>query len=558
MDEKPSETDSTNVTPSEPTKVVVKTADNATPETPGNSEYSPTVTSSPPTKSKKKLLLAILCLIALIVVAAVVWFLFLKHSDTKSANSGVVKKDIPHLVYATNEQGWADFYPTNENTSSSWEANVMFFESLVRYKNKTQIVPSLATGWTNPDSSTWVFNLKSGVKFHSGRTMTAQDVKASFEGALDSPSGELYATTLKSIEATGPLQVTIKTTGPDPTLLNKLAFYFVYDTKSGKQSDPINGTGPFIVKPGTTPADNSLEMTAFDQYHGGHVYVRSVSFTTTGDGQLNHGKLYGDGKADLQYLTADKPTAVGSRQYNTISIPQLSVSMIALNSVKAGSPLQNLKARQALEYAIDPVAVAKSRGIDNAIAASQLVAKGIPGYDPAVVRPTLDLAKAKSLLQEAGYAKGFAFTLTYYAPQQKAAESVKQQLAQINVTANLDPQTDTSALGAKAFGGKTDSFLITWSSDLLDASDVLGAFLNTPNYANKTAQDFLDKAQSASDSSSRLSLLKQASRTMAEDVAVVPLYVPNSDTIIYNPSYVIARDVENNTLGVYFQDVYAK
>jgi hypothetical protein len=51
---------------------------------------------------------------------------------------------------------------------------------------------------------------------------------------------------------------------------------------------------------------------------------------------------------------------------------------------------------------------------------------------------------------------------------------------------------------------------------------------------------------------------KQASHAMATDLGVEPIFVQTGDTIFYDPSYVITRDVSGDNLGIYFQKVYAK
>jgi peptide/nickel transport system substrate-binding protein len=432
----------------------------------------------------------------------------------------------------------------------------MLFEGLVRYENKTQIVPLLATGWTNPDDSTWVFTLKKGVKFHTGREMTATDVKASFEAAKNSDSGELYASTIESITVDSPYQVTIKTDAPDATLLKKLVSYFVYDTTSGKAADPINGTGAFVVKPGTTPTADSLELVAFDQYHGGHVYVRSFSFISDKDVKQAKGTPYAEKRADIISFSARAAEIPNTRTYNKEEVEALGVFHLPLNHLRKG-PLQNLKVRQALVLAVDPDAVSKVRG-QQGERASQLVPRSVPGFDSTVETPKRDVAKAKALLTEAGYPNGISIMLTYYAPSKSTAEELAKEFKEAGITLVLDPQTEIKNLGAKAQGGKTDMYFLTSATDILDASDVLSQYADSANYKNQEVIDLLGLAQKTLDPAKRLGYLKQASHKMAVDVATVPVFSPISTSIIYDPSYVIQRDIANGSNGIYFWKVYAK
>ncbi len=535
--------------------------DNSPPNEPVAPEKEPPKSShdelpKPPQIYKFLLGLFILIILAAIGVAAY-WWQLNSTKDTTNATSTVVKKDIPNIRYVTTNYGWETFYPADDTSSNYQEANIMVFEGLVRFDNKTQIVPLLATGWTNPDASTWVFNLRPGVKFHTGRTMTAADVKASFDDAKNSNAGSNLATTIASVTVTGPLQVTIKTSGPDPTFLKKLTDYYVYDTKSGKPADPIDGTGPFVVKPGTTPKTNSLELVAFDQYWGGRPHVRSFSFV--GIDNNDHGKAYGSGQANLQAMFADKPTAVGNRAYAAQPFDQSSVFILPLNVLKAGSPLQKLPVRQAIEDSLDPAAIAKVREVQ-ATAASQIVPNSIPGYDPTLTRPPRDIAKAKSLLASAGYPKGFSMMLTYFSPSQSTAVEIQKELAESGITVVLDPQTEVKPLAAKANGGLTDAYFSTYSSEIFDASDILGSFTGSDNknYDNPAIDALLTKAASTLNESTRLGYLKQATHLMSTDLGVVPIFSESGDQIIYDPSFVIQRDIASANLGIYFQKVYAK
>jgi peptide/nickel transport system substrate-binding protein len=511
------------------------------------------VTTDAPKQSSRKALIAALIVVLLAGLGAAAYFLLAGNTAKNStATSKSAKKDIPNIRYATRTHGWDAFYPVSDASSTYMESNAAVFEGLVRYENKTQIVPLLATGWTNPDTSSWTFTLKKGVKFHTGREMTAEDVKLSFEAAADTIWGETFGNSIKSVEVKSPYQVTIKTDGPDPTLLKKLVNLFVFDTKSGKTGDPVNGTGPFVLKPGTKAGDTSLELVAFDKYHGGHVYVRSLSFI--GYDEDDGGKMFNDHKADI---TDVPPTAV-TREHKLLTVEPNAVFLLPLNTKRANSPLANLKVRQAMYLASDPLPIGKIRAEDP-LPASQLIPSTIPGYNPDVTRPSRDVAKAKALLKEAGYPNGITINFTYYGPSQSTADEITRQMAEAGIKLKQDPQADVRSLGQKAGSGGTDMFFQTYSSDILDASDVLSAFADTNNYTNQKAVDLIAQAQNTFDSSKRLGLLQQATKEMADDLGVLPMYSPKTTPISYDPSYVMQRDNNSSTiLGIYWSKVYAK
>jgi ABC-type transport system substrate-binding protein len=514
------------------------------------------IVSSNPKSPRKKLWIIVLVLLLLSAAVGAYFFWSSNHqtANTKSSAGVVAKKDIAHIRFASNTQGWESFYPVSDTSSTYMEANMAVFEGLVRYENKTHIVPLLATSWTNPDddNTTWVFNLKKNVTFHTGRVMTPEDVKASFEAAKDTVWGETFGPSIKSITVSGPSQITIKTDGPDPTLLKKLVNYFVYDTKSGKTGNPINGTGPFIVKKDTQPSESSLELVAYDRYHGGHVYVRSLSFI--GLSNQDAGEAYNTNKADV----IDEPPTKVTRAHKSLTVEPNAVFLLGLNTKRAASPLQNIKVRQALYLATDPVALAKVRQADPILAA-QLIPASIPGYNPDITRPARDIAKAKELLKEAGYPNGITLNFAYYAPSQTTADEISRQLLEAGIKLKQDPLADVKTLGQKAGSGGTDIFFQSYASDILDASDVLSIFSDSANYTNQKVIDMIAQAQESFDSSKRLGLLQQASKLMSDDLGVIPMYTPKSTPITYDSSYIIQRDINSSSqLGIYWAKVYAK
>jgi peptide/nickel transport system substrate-binding protein len=130
-------------------------------------------------------------------------------------------------------------------------------ESLLQFGNDFKLAPSLAVSWSQPDPVTYVYTLRPGVKFWDGSPMTADDVVYSINMMVHSPQsgwGFLYGN-FKSIEATGPMEVTIKTTGPDPTFKYVAAMGSMRvwsKTFSGKQ--PIEQLGtPQVLNMATGP-----------------------------------------------------------------------------------------------------------------------------------------------------------------------------------------------------------------------------------------------------------------------------------------------------------------
>lgn len=543
------------------------------PETPVTPEVSPSVpTVTPPvvkamplgvgtvqklpqrSASSKKAMILLICLIALS-LGGVGYYLLAKNNTQKSV-AVAVKHDIPLITVDSGERGFNSFYPDIDSSSNFISPNRQIFEGLVRYDKQSKIVPLLGTSWTNPDTSTWDFTLKTGVKFHTGKVMTADDVKASIDAAKDSVFGQEFNTTIKSVTVLSANKIEIKTDGPDPILLNRLTSLWVFDTKSGKKNDPVNGTGPYVVKPGTTPSNDKLELVAFDDYHGGHVYTRGLNFSfIAGDDVASD---FNTGAANFITFAYGGDYTKVTRAHAKQQQQSLAVSHLILNTRRKDSPLAKLKVRQAILVGTDPIALAKVRELAG-IPAGQILPPTVPGSIASVKRAATDVSKAKAMLAEAGYPNGFSLTYTFFSVSTSTANELARQFKEIGITLKLDPQSVTKDLADKVYGGKTDMSFNTVSTDLFDGSDVLSLYLDSPNYTNPKAKSLLAEANKTLDQTARLKLLQQLEQIEIDDVIDIPLYIPAPSFQVYDPSFVVSNDIPGgNEIGVYFWKFYAK
>ncbi|MBR5909977.1 MAG: ABC transporter substrate-binding protein, partial [Schwartzia sp.] len=121
-------------------------------------------------------------------------------------------------------------------------------ETLVRYNDKMEVEPWLATSWKNVDPLTWEVTLKDGVKFHSGRAMDAAAVKECLEALVQNHDRAPKDLMIDSIEAKGQTLV-IKTKEPRPALLHYLGdpYSCIFDIAAGTKGGIVAGTGPYIA-----------------------------------------------------------------------------------------------------------------------------------------------------------------------------------------------------------------------------------------------------------------------------------------------------------------------
>lgn len=514
-------------------------------------------TAAPPPKPRGYTWLFILLMAAAVVLLAVVVYILLQSSH-RSAQT--VKRDIPSLNYGLAGGPLTATYPLGGGPTSAalmTEVNAQLFEGLVGYQNQTKVVPLLATDWFTTNDTTWIFNLRQGVQFHSGRAMTAQDVKASLDyavvhrGSATAAPALALAATIKEVDVANDYQVKIITNGPDPTLLNRLAGLYVFDTQA-TLGDPNAGTGPYIIKPGTKPSATTMDLAAFDNYWGGHVYTRSVHLVTMTDAaQL--GAAASQGQFDLAGDLPDGQLAK-LHDYRTINVQAPAVAYLGLNASRPGSPLQVLAARQAAAEAMNVSAILQAGG-RHGQAASQLVPLLVAGHDPSIKTITYDPGQAKRLLATAGNA-AVPLTLAYAAGDDKPATEIASELnaAGFNVKTLAEPDAATLANVARA--GLADLFYASYNSPIPDGLDILNnTALGTAGYDNSKVDQLAQQAAMTLDQAARARLLQKIAVQLAKDVPDVPLYIPVRDYALTQP-YNLRVDIPNAEAGVYFWQAY--
>jgi peptide/nickel transport system substrate-binding protein len=513
------------------------------------------VTSGGGPSRGKRILKTLFIILLLAALVAGGWFIYDKFIKPKPAAAPKIaqNKDIKQLNIGIVQANYGDkLYPDVSVNEYSFLTNSQMFEGLVRYENKSKIVPDLASNWTNPDGKTWLFTIKDGVKFHDGHTLAASDVKYSLDTVIAQKSdlAQTYASTISKVELVGQNQVKITTTDPDPTLLNKLTFLYIIDANLPKGDEQSQaGTGPYQIKPGTTPTDSSVQMVAFNQYHGGAPKTKALDFgrgetATDMITDFNNHKYNIVGPIPL----GDISKATNATKFVTT---EPDTRFIGFNTVKAG-PLQNKLVRQAISEALDPAAIGKAAG-NQITPLNQLIPESIPGYNPAIMPSQQNVAKAKQLLAQAGYPKGLTITFSTSSDPKEVDEIVKE-LKAVGITAKVDRHDNFDEFIDFFSGGKAEMYSVDYSSDTLDGLDVYNTLLQTSNYNNPALTKLLSQAGNTTNPAERLKLLQQAAVIINQDIAAVPLSTQNDVWLMDRP-YSIQQDAPSSLISAYFYKV---
>jgi peptide/nickel transport system substrate-binding protein len=341
------------------------------------------------------------------------------------------------------------FDPHFSTSSNDIRVSFNLFDNLVARHPDGKLHPALATEWKRQNDTTYVFKLRSGVKWHNGDPFSSADAKFSIERTYDPNAKTMVATALSTIEkvdAPDPTSLVVTTKKPDPLLPARLAFY-------GGQIVPkkyLESVGPdtFNAKPiGTGPVrfvswtkDDKLVLDANPDYWGGkievdHIYFRAIPETAPRIAALLKGEA--DVITQLPPDHYDRVNANAGTQVRGALYAGLYV--LAVNSKRP--PLDNPLVKQALSLAIDREVIVKELWRGRGIVPSGPIAKGDNHFDPKLAPLAYDPREAKARLQKAGYKNEeivLETTVGYVANDKPMAEAIIAMWREVGVNAKVE------------------------------------------------------------------------------------------------------------------------
>ncbi|HTS23612.1 MAG TPA: ABC transporter substrate-binding protein [Casimicrobiaceae bacterium] len=423
------------------------------------------------------------------------------------------------------------------------------FNGLVRFKpgtmNPDQIEPDLATSWdTSADGLTWTFHLRKGVQCNNGYgELTADDVAFSLKRAGDpkiSAFSSDYAD-VASVDAVDPATVRISFKRRPPSVLGILTNYqggnIVCKKAVEKLGDDFRtksvGTGPFAIEEYTP--NQSLTLVANKNYFRGapkidRIVYRYIPSDATRD------LAYTSGEIDLIYgrqdqVWAERMKALPHTVVDVFGPGEL--SDMNLNITK--KPLDDLRVRQAIAYAVNRDELVKFKGALTARAPVSIIPHDYLGTDENAPLYPYDPAKAKQLLTEAGYGNGVKITLiqTQLPTMLNTMQVVQAQLRKVGIDLQLDV-VDHPTFHAQI--RKDLSPIVMYSAARLPVADVYltqffhsRSIVGTPtavtNFSHCSVADAdIDGARASTDPGKQKALWKDAQDKLVKDVCAVPLY----------------------------------
>jgi len=396
------------------------------------------------------------------------------------------------------------------------------FEGLTRFMGDGAIVPGLAESWDiSGDGTVYTFKLRSGVMFHDGTSMDADDVKFSLDRARaeDSANAQkaLFAG-ITDVTVMDPLTVKVTLGGPSGNFLFNMAWgdavIVAPESIDNIKTDPV-GTGAFKFT-GWVQGDRiNLERNA--DYWGDAPALEKATFKFISDPTAAFAAVMAEdvdvfivfpAPENLPQFEADPrfQVLIGSTEGETI---------LSINNKMP--PFDNVKVRQAVAHAIDRQAIIDGAMFGYGTPIGTHFAPHNPAYVDLTGNSSFDPDKARALLAEAGFPDGFETTLHLPPPSyaRRGGEIIAAQLAAVGIKAEIT-NVEWAQWLETVFKGKNFGLTIVSHTEPMD----IGIYARPEyyfQYDNKVFQDLMVTLNATTDPDERTKLMQQAQTIISED-----------------------------------------
>ncbi len=469
------------------------------------------------------------------------------------------------LVYCS-EGSPENFSPSMNTTGTSLDAARPVYNTLVQFTpGSTQVEPGLAEKYeVSKDGKTITFNLRMGVKVHSGvngftptRDFNADDVIWSFErmwkaehpyakvsgGAYDYFNDMGMPDLLDTITKSDDYTVVMKLKKPNAPILANLAMDFAtihsaeyadFLMKKGtpEQFDQIPvGTGPFIFV--DYQKDAVIRFKANPDYWGGKPKVDDLIYAITPDATARYAKLQAN---ECQVMGYPNPADLEAMKKNpdiqVLEQAGLNIGYMAMNVQKP--PFDKVEVRKAIAMAIDRDSILKEVYQGAGQKAKNPIPPTMWSYDDSTVDIEYNPEKAKEMLKAAGVEN--LETDLWWMPVQRPynpnakrmAEMMQADLAKVGINAKL-VSYEWGEYRKRMQAGEHQMGLLGWTGDNGDPDNFLAVLLgcdkdgkpnanNIPKWCNATFQEAIVTAAEISDQAERTKLYQKAQKIVAEQV----------------------------------------
>jgi peptide/nickel transport system substrate-binding protein len=421
---------------------------------------------------------------------------------------------------------------TNPSAAIKRVVHYNLLESLLKVDRNGKVVPMLAKSYTiSKDGKEYSFILHKGIQFHDGKPCTAEDVKYSLERILEPKTAapyKMYYENIESIQVVDPVTVIFRLKKADSMFLFNMARgdAVIVPRYAADQlkSTPI-GTGPFKLVEWKR-GDSVVMAKNADYYIKGRPYLDKVIFKFIPDPSSQLAALKAGDVDVIAYDMAPENVVALEKdgRFKVLKGHTTTDVILAMNHSK--KPFSDPKVRQAITQAIDRKAVIQGAmsGFGTPIGSHMdptnpyfVDLSGLYPYNP---------EKARQLLTEAGYPKGFEAVLKLpepYVYARRSGEVIADQLSKVGIKLTLEV-IQMGQWVDRVFKNADYDLTVMGHAEPFDI-EIYGKANYYFRYNNPKFQEMLKKAEGEMDEQARKKIYADLQKLIADDFVNVYLFI---------------------------------
>ncbi len=456
-------------------------------------------------------------------------------------------------------------------------------DGLVDFSTGTEIIPSIARGWdVSENGLEWTFYLRDNVQFHNGKTLSARDVRFSFERLFDRRNDMVNWTFfsilqgsnfykrgvieyIKGIEIIDKFTIKFKLDRPYVPFLSNLATIAGLivsrdiDNPIKKENllNPLPMTGPYFTK--EIKDDGRMIFQANENYFLGRPYFDEIQVLVIRDHE-KASEMFRNGEIDIYIPQTSELEEFLEEEYykdNIISTPSLDIKYLGFNT-QTETPFRNKEIRQACNYAINvPELISNLLG-RQAIPAKGVLPPGVRGYNKKLNVYEYNPERALDLLAKNRFPGGlpdvYPLVCSNRDVELKKAELVSEYLEKVGIKVEVIG-LPWKGLIDRCNKGDTVLFLMGWISDNGDPdnfffplfhSDNLGVHGNYTFFNNRSIDEMIETAMQIKNPGKRVEYYKHVEKAILDEAPAVFLH-HQVDYMVTSPEL---RNVHMHPLGL--------
>jgi len=447
------------------------------------------------------------------------------------------RSPAPNTLVMIIESSPANLDPRVGLDAQSERIDNLLFDNLLARDEHLNVKPNLAERWETPDPRTYVFHLRRGVRFCDGRPLTARDVKWSYDSLLEGKIRSTKSTAYRlvtRIDAPDEATVIFRLKQPWAALLWNLsgAMGIVPDGSGEEITRQPIGSGPFRLV--SAELDREVMVERNDNFWGQRPKLDRVRFEVVPDTTTRALELR-KGSADLEINALPPDMVLSLRHESNLDVQQGPGTVLGYVGFNLRDPvLKDVRVRQAIAYALDRQPLIHYLMRDAARPAASVLPPESWAYEGGVQQYAHDPAKARQLLDAAGYLakNGVRLHLAMKTSTEESSRAMaavfQQQLREVGIALDIRSY-EFATFFSDVTHGEFQLYSLRWVGGNEDP-DIFGYVFdshggaNRQFYRNPRVDALIQKAQEESDPQVRKQDYAELQRILAQELPYINLW----------------------------------